>query len=89
LEILPPGFDPAQDTLSAGQTALRGIISERLGEVFDEEIVAEGLDLPGEWAKLGRLPAAVMTTAEGWLTAAWDLPGEDRVASRSDETSQQ
>jgi hypothetical protein len=87
LEILPPGFDPAQDTLSAQQTALRGIISRRLGEVFEAEIVAQGLEHPGQWAKLGKLPAAVMTTASGWLTAAWDLPSEDRVASLAGESA--
>jgi hypothetical protein len=84
LEIVPPGFVPGQDVLSAQQSALRTLIQSRLDDVFEEEIVAEGLLLPGEWEKIGRMPLSVLESGQGWLSAAWNLPSDDRVATAKD-----
>jgi hypothetical protein len=83
LQILPPGFDPQTDTLSASQTALRRLIQRRLGDVFEPEIVSEGLQLPGNWEKVGPLALALARAQQGWLNLAWDLPAADQVAQRN------
>jgi hypothetical protein len=72
LEILPPGFRPGEDRLSAEQTALREILIKRLGEVFKPEIQGEGIALPGELSRVGRLLPVVASSDEGWLHLAWN-----------------
>jgi len=80
LEILPPRFVPGQSRLSASQVALRRLISKRLGKLFEAEIVGEGLKLPGRWGETGPLTMAQLSSRDGWLAAAWQLPGAAKVA---------
>jgi hypothetical protein len=82
LEIFPPGFDPANGRLSASQVALRGLLTRRLGEVFEEEIISQERELPGDWAKVGILRPEQMTADGGWLAIGWSTVRPGRVASR-------
>ena len=82
LEIFPPGFDPENGRLSASQVALRGLLTRRLGEVFEEEIISQERELPGEWAKVGKLRPEEMTADGGWLAIGWSTVRPGRVASR-------
>ena len=74
LEILPPGFDPSQDRLSASQVALRRLVSRRLSRVFEPQIQTQGLKLQGPWGKAGPLLLNQVHANQGWLTMAWSLP---------------
>ena len=82
LEIFPPGFDPEKDKLTASQVALRRLLTRRLGEVFEEEIISQERELPGEWAKTGKLRLEQMAADSGWLTLGWKTIRPGRVASR-------
>ncbi|MBN1854891.1 MAG: hypothetical protein JW829_19310 [Pirellulales bacterium] len=83
IEVLPPGFDVETGTLSAEDSALRGILIERLAKLFKPEIPTEGLELPGEMKKLGRLFAGEITSDQGWLAIGWNrgkkVPCEEKV----------
>jgi hypothetical protein len=74
LEILPPGFDPTKDRLSASQVALRRLLSKRFGKLLEPTIETHGLELPGEWKKVGRLKLDRLDADAGWLALAWTLP---------------
>ncbi len=74
VEILPPDFDKEQDSLSAPQTALRGILTKRLADVFQAEIKPTGLELPGELKRLGRLALSEISSDDGWFGVGWKLP---------------
>jgi hypothetical protein len=75
LEILPPGFRPGTDRLSAEQSALREILIKRLGEVFEPEVQGEGIELPGELARAGRLMPVEASSSDGWLVLGWNRGG--------------
>jgi hypothetical protein len=79
IEIYPPGYKPGQ-RLSNRLIAIRRVIRRKLERVFEPEIVREGLVLPGDWEKVGKLPLTRFVVDDGWLLMAWRQP--DRVAGR-------
>ena len=84
LEIVPPGFVPGKGRLSASQIALRRLLTKRLGDLFKPEIVTDGLELPGEWKRVGKLPLIQMNIDRGWVALGWRLPARESVADRRD-----
>lgn len=74
VRIVPPGFDESKDTLSAQQLALKSILEKKFGRVFKPEIVSEGLELPGNWKKAGKLHPTELAVEGGWLKIGWNLP---------------
>lgn len=86
VEILPPGFKEGEDRLSASQLALTKILEKKFVKVFSEEIKAEGIELPGKWAHLGRLKPVELTSEAGWLNIAWNIEQPEKVASDSEKT---
>jgi hypothetical protein len=81
LEILPPNFVPGTDRLTADQSALREVLMRRLGETLKPEIRGEGIELPGELRRAGRLLPVEATSESGWLHLAWNLARERTVVA--------
>ena len=76
VEIFPPGFDPEGDKqLTAQETAIRRILQRRLGRLFEEEIVPEGLVLPEQWSRAGTLKLVQWEARDGWLVLSWKRTG--------------
>lgn len=73
LQIFPPDFAPGKgDRLSGRQLVIRDLIARRFGKVFKEELVGEGIELPGNWKSAGRLMPVSMTSKNGWLTIGYN-----------------
>lgn len=85
LEILPPDFDPDTDRLTADQSALRKVLNERLGEVLKPEIRGEGIELPGELVRAGKLLPVEATSDAGWLRMGWNRTRERTVVATLSE----
>lgn len=73
LQIFPPGFDPETGRLGAGDVALRRILQRRFSRLFPETVDLEGFDLPGRWARAGRLQPVLMQSGSGWLQVGWNI----------------
>jgi hypothetical protein len=73
LVVLPPDYREGQ-VLDARQTTLRRRLMRQFADVFQEELLAEGLKLPGRWEHLGVLPLQQLSARDGWLTLGWVLP---------------
>jgi hypothetical protein len=86
LEILPPGFVPGSgQRLALRQVVLTDLLRRRFGKIFEETIVADGLELPGNWQKLGKLPLTQLTTARGWMALGWEIPAQPgKVAGKTE-----
>lgn len=86
LEIVPPGFVPGGgQRLSLRQVVLTDLLRRRFGKMFRETIISDGLELSGNWKKLGKLPLTQLTTARGWMALAWDIPSKtSSVAGKTD-----
>jgi hypothetical protein len=70
LEIFPPDFAPGK-RLSGRQLMIRDLIARRFGKVFKEELVGNGIELPGNWKQGGRLMPTSMTCRNGWMSIGW------------------
>jgi len=80
VEIAPPGFDPQTDKLSARQVALHRIIETKMERLFKARRLLEGLELRGDWKRVGRLLPIELKAQDGWLSIAWRI-SEDKQAS--------
>jgi len=60
---------------------IRTLLEDRMGNIFKEEIVGEGLVLPGNWSKLGPLAVSQLDAAGGWLTITWAKQTQAKVAA--------
>lgn len=77
VQIFPPGFDPKGDKqLTTQETAIRRILQRRLGKLFEEEIVPEGLVLPKDWRRAGVMKLVQWEARDGWLVLAWKRTGQ-------------
>lgn len=75
LDISPPGFDRTKgDKLSSKQTVVRRLLSKQFGKIFKPDYKSDGLELPGRWSKLGKLPWGELKTDGTWLVAGWKMP---------------
>jgi hypothetical protein len=76
LKIEPPDFAIEPRQLSASEITLGKILQRKFGKLFKEEIVYDGLELPGPWKKAGKLQAKMLKSGNGWLAVGWDLPAK-------------
>ena len=85
LEILPPGFVPGGGKkLSLRQIVLTDLLRRRFGKMFEETIYSDGLELSGNWKKVGKMPLTQLTTARGWIALGWALPTQPaKVADKT------
>jgi len=72
LQIFPPDVTPSADVkLTPRQVAIRRLLDRRFSKIFPEEMVAKGLELPGNMQKAGKLFATHLTSDNGWLSVGW------------------
>jgi hypothetical protein len=82
LKIYPPGSDPDQPPRrSARDQVLYDLLQRRFSKIFEERVVPEELELPGEWSKAGKLKLVQWETKAGWMVLAWNrVPRTEAVA---------
>jgi hypothetical protein len=80
VKIEPPDFAIKPRKLSASEITLRTILERKFARLFKEEILSEGLELPGAWKKAGKLKATSLNSSHGWLSIGWQLPDKNEVA---------
>ncbi len=72
VEVLPPGFDPDGDKqLSTSQVIIRKLLQRRFEDLFQEELIGQGLELPGKLAQAGKMMPVTLVCRDGWLSVAW------------------
>ncbi len=72
LKIFPPRYAAGKGTgLSAREVVIRKILERRFGKIFREELIGEGFELPGKWAKAGKMMPIQLQCNDGWLAVAW------------------
>lgn len=81
IKIEPPDFAKEPRQLSASEISLRTILERKFAKLFKEEIVSDGLELPGAWKKAGKLHAKMLQSGNGWLTVGWNLPSKGNLAT--------
>ncbi|MGD9722133.1 MAG: hypothetical protein AB7U76_12970 [Pirellulales bacterium] len=88
LVVLPPNFVPGKSRLSSQQISWQTTLKRRFGKFLEPEIKSEGLELPGNWAKAGRLDLKVLNSSTGWLALAWlesGVPVKDKKSDKPQE----
>ena len=80
IQFAPPGHKPGK-TLSAAQIALRTILQKKLKNAFKPVIESDGLQLKGQFEKVGKLRLAQLASDGGWLTLAWKIPEKAAAAA--------
>lgn len=71
-----------QERLSLSQVAMKTFLSRKFSALFKEEIVSDGLALPGKWEQVGQLRLQQLDAANSWLTLSWSmLSTADQTAS--------
>jgi hypothetical protein len=82
IQVLPPGFDPASGKrLSVPQQAIRTLLIERLGKVFQTELTPQGFTMQGKWAAAGKFVPVEMNGRHGWLVIGWRRAGTPTAAA--------
>ena len=81
VKIEPPDFALKPRQLSASEITLRTILERKFAKLFKDEIVSDGLELPGAWEKAGKLQAKMLQSDDGWLTVGWKLPAKGKLAT--------
>jgi len=74
IRIFPPGFVEGKDRFSTQETALRSILRRKFAKLFKEEVVSDGLELPGRLKSAGKMTLVRLTIDRGWFVAQWNLP---------------
>jgi len=60
--------------LSVRQVAFKTFLRKKFDAMFKPEFVGEGLKLPGQFEKTGKLSLVQMQSDAGWLALGWKLP---------------
>lgn len=60
-----------QDRLGALDLTAKTFLTRKFDAVFKQEIVGEGIELEGEFAKLGKLTVSSLDISPGWFVASW------------------
>lgn len=72
--------------LTPGEVAMKTIMQKKFQALFEPEIVSDGLTLPGEWEKAGKLMLRELWSNDGWLALGWEQPPADvRTANAETE----
>ena len=70
---------------SAEQVAFRTFMRNKFEQVFKEELVTKGLELPGRWKRAGRLSLGRLSADGGWLSLSWRQPTRDAVTAAGEQ----
>jgi hypothetical protein len=57
--------------LSAAQIGVKTFLRRKFGSLFKPEIVGEGLELQGRWARAGKLVIQEIQSDNGWVAVGW------------------
>jgi hypothetical protein len=81
IEKAPQGFKllrqgkirvaPTTERKSAQQVTVGVLLEKRFAKIFEPEILAQGLELPGKWKAAGKLMPIQVVCRDGWLTIGW------------------
>jgi len=81
IEKAPQGFKllrqgkiqvaPTTERKSAQQVTVGVLLEKRFAKIFEPEILAQGLELPGKWKAAGKLMPILVVCRDGWLTIGW------------------
>ncbi len=66
---------------SVTQVAFKTFVRKKFDALFKDEIVTEGLTLPGRWEKAGKLQLEQLSISDGWVALAWLYPDSVRTAT--------
>lgn len=80
------GLKPGQRE-STTMVAFKTFVRRKFNALFKPEIVSEGIKLPGQWEKGGKLQVNTMTTTREWLSASWDLVPVPMTTDKSQKAS--
>ena len=82
IEVFPPDFVPgAGKQIDARRQVIRKLLEKRFAKVFEQEMIGEGLELPGKWKAAGKMLPIQLDAKDGWLVVAWKrAPVEPKVA---------
>lgn len=70
IEVLPPGFMPGR-RIPPRLSTVRNLLKRRFERIFTPEIASQGLVLPGQWSRAGRLDLVQLDARDGWLALGW------------------
>ena len=63
---------------------VKTLMQKKFAALFKEEVASEGLELPGEWSKAGKLNLQQLGCDNQWLTLSWlQPPLSNKTADRS------
>jgi hypothetical protein len=89
LEVYPAGFVPEGGRkMSLRQSRDANFIRHRFDDFFTPEITSQGLVLPGQWGRTGRLDLVELSADQGWVTLAWRTKDEDHEERSSTPLAQ-
>lgn len=75
IEVLPPGFMPGR-RIPPRLSTVRNLLKRRFEKIFTPEIASQGLVLPGQWSRAGRLDLVQLDARDGWLALGWVTSAE-------------
>ena len=64
------------ERIPIGEVALRSILRKKFSKLFKERIEGEGLEMPGKYKSLGKLPLGDYLMESGWAAIGWDMPNQ-------------
>ena len=70
VEVTFPGREGDQQSIL--DVGTKTFFQSKFESLFKEEIVGEGIELPGRFANVGKLRLTEVGSSDGWLTLAWD-----------------
>lgn len=73
--------EEANARIPIGEVALRSVLRKKFAKLFKERIEGEGMELPGRYKSLGKLPVGNFRFDDGWAAVGWNLPGNPNVAA--------
>ena len=65
---------PENARIPIGEVALRSVLRKKFSKLFKERIEGEGLEMPGKYKSLGKLPVGDYLMESGWAAIGWDMP---------------
>ncbi len=65
-----------QRRLSISEVAMKTFLARKFDALFKQEIVTEGLSLPGRWQRAGTLFLDQIASQNQWLSLGWKIPEE-------------
>ncbi|HQU41577.1 MAG: hypothetical protein B7Z73_05835, partial [Planctomycetia bacterium 21-64-5] len=90
LEVYPAGFVAGgKQRMSLRQSRDASYVRHRFDDFFTPEITSQGLLLPGQWARVGRLELVELKAEHGWITLAWRQPDNPLSVANRNANAQQ